>query len=269
MARNYKTTRRSGEIQTEYDGHILHGWWRIDDSLAGRKLDAYFNNFCIAVDLSNDCDVEELAARLFSQLVEENYISIDRIDSRLPLPIREAAHKLVNGLDITPNANCDYDPFYGIVRAFGDQPIGSITHKRVSCLCLNALKIILPAWLSCCDNPSVAQVHESLTQYMYNDVEPENWDRMFEPVIATRDGVEIKDCIICMVGPIASGIVLAAKYIRTGNLLDASNAVLHAWEATDEGAWRRENMTFQQWLVFIALPASYECRQLDEDEFRN
>jgi hypothetical protein len=92
-----------------------------------------------------------------------------------------------------------------------------------------------------------------------------NWEDLCEPPIPTRNGQRINDCQAGMLDSIAEGVAFAARYIRYGNLDDAAEVLCRADYAADEGAWRsKTSISFNQWVVFVALPSSFDCRELDD-----
>ncbi|MCH8044701.1 MAG: hypothetical protein IID44_13385 [Planctomycetes bacterium] len=252
------------DIQLEFDGRILRGQYQIWNYPTHRELCVYYNGRSDSATLTEDTDNVQLAMQLFQQVVRNNYTRLDRIDADLPTAIREAAFHYVNDIEDDHPDNPDYLLSHTLVESFGDQSVGSLAHRRVSWLCVNVLKCVIPAWSASCDHPTAEHTFDQLVHHLRDGVAIDNWDDLCRPAIATRDGHRIVDCVACMVEPIAEGVANTAKYLRHGEPRIAGDVIWDAWCAQSEGAWRSETVSFQQWVVLVALPAALDFRELED-----
>lgn len=250
------------DIQIDFDGRILRGRYQIWNYPAHRELRVYYKGNSDAATLDDGTDQMQLAMELFQGIVRQHYTPMSRIDPTLPSEIRQAAFGFVNDIEIDRPDDPDYLLSHALVEAFGDQRVGSLAHNRVSWLCLNVLKCVIPAWTASCDHATAEQTFLQLLRHLRDDVVIDNWDDLCQPPIATRNGFPIDDCEACMVEPIAEGVAHGAKYLRDGEPRIAGDVIWNAWCAQDEGAWRHKSLSFEQWVVFVALPAAHDCREV-------
>jgi hypothetical protein len=285
----------SVQLQLEVDSHILRGeyivcvyfnfdkYWELPTPFSGW---CYVRNFpylyrlqdrerwelqvyCYgrgskSIEVDRETNIDLIARQIFRQLIDKHYTPIQRIDRNLPLCIRQAAFNYVNSFE-EEELDSDYGITNFFVESFGAQPIGSVSHHQVSWLCLNTLKCVIPVWVTSCDLPTAKNTLNQLLEYMRQGGSISNWEDLCEPSIPTRNGQRINDCEAGMLDCIAEGVAFAARYIRYGNPDDAAEVLCNAWGAADEGAWQSKvGISFNQWIVFVALPSSFDCRELDD-----
>jgi hypothetical protein len=251
------------EIQLEFDGRILRGRCQIWNYPARRELRVYYNGHSEAATIGDDTAEKQPAMELFQRIVSRHYTLMSRVAPALPQAIRQAAFRYVNDIEDNLPNDADYLLSHALVEAFGDQPVGSLAHRRVSWPCLNALKCVVPAWAASCDDPTAERTFVQLVRHLRDGVAIEGWDVLCQPPTATREGRRIVDCVACMVKPIATGVANAAKYLWCGDPRAAGDVIQNAWCAQDEGAWRNKSLSFQQWVVLVGLPAAHDCREVN------
>lgn len=259
-----------GRIQLEYDGRILYGRYGVESCLAYNALRVTYNGYSKSEIFSNHADIfridiSKVVMRLFRELLRDNYIFLEQIHTGLPPAVREAAFRYVNEIEDDLPDDDDYCLSDVLVESFGDQPIGSLAHQHVSWLCLNVLKSVIPPWAEACDHPTAEAIFNILLNYLRDGAKVDNWSDLFIAPIPKRNGYRIGDCEAGMLESIADGIANTAKYLRHGQPHVASAVLDHAWVAQDEGAWLhdRKSMSFDQWVVLVALPAAFDCREID------
>jgi hypothetical protein len=286
----------SVQIQLEVDGRILRGEYVVGIYFNFDKyweLPTPFSGWCCArnfpylyrlqdrerwelrvyyygrrgskfIKVDRETNIDLIARQIFRQLIDKHYTPIERIDPNLPLCIRQAAFNYANSFE-DEELDSDYGITNFFVESFGSQSVGSVSHNQVSWLCLNALKCVIPAWTTSCNLPTARNTLNQLLEYMRQGGSISNWEDLCEPPIPTHNGQRINDCEAGMLNSIAEGVAFAARYIRYGNPDDAAEVLCNAYGAADEGAWRsKTGISFNQWVVFVALPTSFDCRELDD-----
>jgi hypothetical protein len=255
----------SVNIQFEIDGRVLRGTYRVQYYPNYRILNVYYKGKSASETLVDDAAISQVATRLFEQLVVTHYVKYEQIHSALPNSIRKAAFLFVNDLKDESTKNQDRKPWQTLVYSFGEQSVGTIEHKRVSWLCLNVLKCVIPAWKAECDDDVVGRRYNQLIHHLRDGIPINNWDELCSKSIPTREGSPIRDCIACMVGPIATGAANAAKYISKADIQAGSEVIFDVWNSQTEGAWRHKNYSYNKWVVHVALPAAFACREVDDE----
>ena len=160
-----------------------------------------------------------------------------------------------------------------LVPAFGPFAVGDATHRRLSWLCVNALRMVLHCWDEICDGPDARDRLAALAAHLRGDDPDPDRPVTLEPAVPTRDGLVIGDCDVCRVGPIAEGVALAARFAEGGDPADAAEALRRAQWSGDEGCWWHDPhdassapRPFGGWFVLHALPAAWTCEQLPPAE---
>ena len=153
-----------------------------------------------------------------------------------------------------------------LVPAFGPFAVGDDTHRRLSWLCVNALRMVRHCWDEICDGAGATERLSALADHLRGEDADLAWALRGEPLVPTRDGIVIGDCDVCRVGPIAEGIGLAGRFVLSGDPAEAAEALRRAQWSENEGCWWHDPgdsssapRPFGGWFVLHALPAAWRC----------
>lgn len=250
------------KIQLELYGVTHYGSYTVKKRQDKYELNVYGRSWKKKT-ITRDINLKQLALQMLGSIIREKFTPIEKIAPTLPSSIREAVYCYLNDIILDEN-DLDYLPDHALIDAFGEQLVGSQNHKKVSWFCLNVMKSILPAWEAYCDEPTVTQIYQKLVSHLQDDVAIDNWEELWLPPIPIRNGYRITDCAVSMVEPIAEGISNTAKYLHSGNSRIAGDVLFNAWCAADEGGWSRKySVSFEDWVVSVALPAALDCQEVN------
>ena len=240
------------DIEIEIDGRRFDGSWYV---ILGDMIVNY-NGYTVSTH-ERTTDADEVAVEMLHDLVRKHYIGLDSLPDNLPTRIRDAAHNYVNAFG-------DDQPTHELVSSFGESIVGSDVHQQLSCLCVNAIGMIVPFWKFMCDSNTPETTYRELRHWLDDPSHSVDWSSAQRPSLAMRDGERVGDCDACRLEPTADAVAKAAAYLRTADPSLAVDVLLAAASAYDEGCHSQDSPDrFEKWLVFDVLPRACRCEPLD------
>jgi|GEM_PF-1704957 len=157
-----------------------------------------------------------------------------------------------------------------LVRSFQDA-CPDHAYFRLGWLSIFAAGRALPCWELYCDGNAPQDAVIAVRNFLLSRVAPRTWKSFTKAAMPAYKGTRIIDCRECDTGCAAESAAQAAKFIATQDSLHAVSALSAAYMAFDQSPLGRLE-EFDHWLLNIAVPAAYDCRDLTAEEkvaFRN
>jgi len=151
-----------------------------------------------------------------------------------------------------------------LVRAF-ESVAPDEAYMRLAWLSMFAARRALPCWELYCDGRAPQEAVLAVRDWLLTGVAPRNWKPHTKPGLPAYKGKRIVDCRECDTGCAADSAAQAARFATTRDLFDAVCALSAAYSAFDQSPLgSREE--FDRWLLDVAVPAAYACRELTSEE---
>jgi hypothetical protein len=153
-----------------------------------------------------------------------------------------------------------------LVRAFAEES-GNDADKRLGWLGLFVARRALPCWELYCDDNQPVRTVAFVRHWLVTGESPESWDTFTREVLPRFRGKRIDDCRECDTSCAADAASAAARFASTGDIEHIVHALIAADGAFDQSPLGGKE-DFRRWLVEIAVPAAWDCRELSQSEQR-
>lgn len=157
--------------------------------------------------------------------------------------------------------------FKDLIAAFVSESTGEDARRRLAWLSMFVARRALPCWELYCDGEQPIRTVAALEIWLVAGKLPRSWDDFTEEALPRFLGLRIDDCRECDTGAAAYSAALAAQFASSGDVSCAVGALVQADGAFDESPLGRREQ-FHRWLVEVAVPAAWDCRELSPDERR-
>lgn len=151
-----------------------------------------------------------------------------------------------------------------LVRAF-DGVAPDKAFIRLAWLSMFAARRALPCWDLYCDGRAPHEAVLAVREWLLTGVAPRNWKPHTKPGLPAYRGKRIVDCRECDTGSAASSAAQAARFAASRDPFNAVCALSDAHTAFDQSLLGRSE-EFDRWLLDVAVPAAYDCRELTSEE---
>jgi len=155
--------------------------------------------------------------------------------------------------------------FKELIAAFVSESAGEEARQRLAWLSMFAARRALPCWELYCDGEQPIRTVAALESWLVAGKLPRSWAAFTEPALPRFLGLRIDDCRECDTAAAADSAAWAARFASSGDLTYAVGALVQADGAFDESPLGRREQ-FRRWLVEVAVPAAWDCRELSRDE---
>jgi hypothetical protein len=190
--------------------------------------------------------------------------SADR--ERLPVRLAEAARTLLLSDDGSGDRERD------LLQAFGPLQVGSLSHRRAVCLCLNAVRRVLARWgVPTCGPtaalmPAVDRVWRWVEKADEPEPEPSDWEsfcHLGEPPPEAGTRTEATD----YASAVFAAVSALARFTLFAGVWDGVEALANSSLADcEEARSQHMEMPFWDWLAGTAVAAAHERRRLSPPE---
>lgn len=136
---------------------------------------------------------------------------------------------------------------------------------RLGWLSMFAARRALPCWELYCDGNGPLDAVIAVRNFLLTRAEPRTWKNFTKVALPAYKGKRIADCRECDTGCAAESAAQCAKFIATHDLVHAVSGLSAAYMAFDQSPLGKLD-EFDRWLLNVAVPAAYDCRELTAEE---
>jgi hypothetical protein len=154
-----------------------------------------------------------------------------------------------------------------LIAAFVSESAGEDARRRLAWLSMFAARRALPCWELYCDGEQPIRTVAALESWLVAGELPFSWDAFTQPALPRFLGLRIDDCRECDTAASADSAAWAPQFASSGDVTYAVGAVVQADGAFEHSPLGRREQ-FRRWLVEVAVPAAWDCRELSPDERR-
>jgi len=179
------------------------------------------------------------------------------------MPIPSTVQKCAEQLQLRRGG--DERRFKDMIAAFASESTAEDARQRLAWLSMFAARRALPCWELYCDDEQPIRTVAALESWLVAGKSPRSWDTFTQPALPRFLGMRIDDCRECDTAAAADSAAWAAQFVSSGDVSHAAGALNCA-----DGAFEHSPLggreQFRRWLVEVAVPAAWDCRELSPDE---
>jgi hypothetical protein len=155
--------------------------------------------------------------------------------------------------------------FKDLIAAIASESTAEDARRRVAWLSMFAARRALPCWELYCDDEQPVRTVAALECWLVAGKLPRSWDAFTQSALPRFRGQRITDCRECDTACAADSAALAALFASGGDVSHAIGALVSADGAFDQSPLGGREQ-FRRWLVEVAVPAAWDCRESSPDE---